>query len=58
MEETFWICILLAAGWLFWLAHRSNRRHRQSRRARDLAQENEHLRHVVVRLAIERHVGR
>lgn len=58
MEQVFWICTMLGAGWLFWLAHRSNRRHRGMLHAQNFAQENEHLRQIVIQQAIERHIGR
>jgi uncharacterized membrane protein len=51
----YWILGLTIIAVMLWFAIRSNRRHSHAARAREVAREIDHLRHVIVELALERH---
>ncbi len=59
MAPVYWIIGLIVIAALFWLASRANGHRgghaRQGDSARDLAQENYRLRHVLAQLAVENH---
>jgi len=59
MDPFYWIVGLLVIATLFWFAHKSNGRYgglkRRAGAARELADENYRLRHVLAQLAVENH---
>ncbi|HEY0302661.1 MAG TPA: hypothetical protein VGC36_15045 [Rhizomicrobium sp.] len=55
MAPLYWILVLTAVAVMLWFTVRNNRKHNHTHRSHDLAHENDHLRHVVVQLAKERH---
>ncbi len=55
MAPIYWIFALTAVAVVLWFTVRNNKRHSHAHQSHDLAHENNHLRHVVVQLAKERH---
>jgi hypothetical protein len=51
----YWILALTTVAVMLWFTIRSNRRRGHSAQARAVAREINHLRHVIVELAMERH---
>ena len=55
MAPIYWILALTAVAVMLWFTVRNNRKREHTERSQDLAREINHLRHVVVELALEKH---
>lgn len=55
MSPIYWISGLVAICVLRWLLRRNNRNFREARNSKDLARENQRLRHVVAELTMDKH---
>jgi len=55
MSLIYWITGAMAFVVLRWFLKRNNRNFRSVRNSRGLARENQHLRHVVAELSMDKH---
>jgi hypothetical protein len=55
MSPIYWISGLAVICVLRWLLKRNNRNFRDARNSKELARENQRLRHVVAELSMDKH---
>ncbi|MES2292504.1 MAG: hypothetical protein V4527_04320 [Pseudomonadota bacterium] len=55
MASTYWTIGFFAVVLLCWIVSKSNRKRGRVRRAPELARENNHLRHVITELSMDKY---
>jgi hypothetical protein len=55
MTPIYWVIGFTAILVLYWLVAKSNGKHVRTRHSTEVARENDHLRHVIAELSMEKH---